>query len=285
MHPGHQNPNAVRPTGPVDPQIGLLSVRSPGGRPIALLANYAMHYAGYGIPPGQCSADYFGRFCDRIEAALGAEGGDGPPFVAILSNGPCAETHCYDYSGPKRDVTIDTVAESVSRAALEACRAIEHHASAPIAMKESTLTLPLRLADAEEVSRAREVWSKAKAEGRPLRDLAEIYARETVLLSEGPKEAELKLQAIRVGELGIAAIPCEVYCETGLALRAVSPMRPMFTIELANGYNGYLTPPEQFPLGGYTTWRARSSCLDRQAEPKVRAAVAQLLVDVAGGQP
>jgi hypothetical protein len=279
MHPGFQNPNAIRPTGPVDPQIGLLSVRTPEGRPIALLANYAMHYAGYGIPPGHCSADYFGRFCAKLEEAIGRKD-QGPAFVAILSNGPCAETHCFDYSRPKQEVTIETVSDSVAREALNAYRTIEHRPAAPIVMKESTLRLPLRLADEDELARARAVWDKATAENRPLRDLGEIYARETVLLSQGPKEVELRLQALKVGELAVAAIPCEVYCETGLALRAVSPSRPMFTIELANGYNGYLTPPEQFPLGGYTAWRARSSCLDRQAEPKVRAAVAQLLVDV-----
>ena len=146
-----------------------------------------------------------------------------------------------------------------------------------------SMTLGLRLPEDEEVARAREVWSQVEAEKRPGRTLAEIYARETILLSQGPKQAELKLQALRIGELGIAAIPCEVYCETGLALRAVSPMRPMFTIELANGYNGYLPPPEQFALGGYTTWRARSSCLETQAEPKIKEALARLLVEVFRG--
>jgi hypothetical protein len=57
----------------------------------------------------------------------------------------------------------------------------------------------------------------------------------------------------------------------------------MFTIELANGYHGYLPPPDQFPLGGYTTWRARSSYLEVEAEPKIRAAVLALLEQVAGG--
>jgi len=32
--------------------------------------------------------------------------------------------------------------------------------------------------------------------------------------------------------------------------------------ELDKGYNGYLPPPEQFPLGGYTTGRARTSYLE-----------------------
>jgi hypothetical protein len=36
-------------------------------------------------------------------------------------------------------------------------------------------------------------------------------------------------------------------------------------------------------MGGYTTWLARSSCLEPQAEPKIRARIAQLLDEVAGG--
>jgi hypothetical protein len=111
--------------------------------------------------------------------------------------------------------------------------------------------------------------------------LGEIYARETVLLSEGPSDVELKLQAIKIGNLGIAAIPCEVFSETGLAIKRESPLAPTFTIELANGYNGYIPPPERHKLGGYETWRARSSGLAIDAEPKIRAEVLRLLDDVA----
>ena len=68
---------------------------------------------------------------------------------------------------------------------------------------------------------------------------------------------------------------------TGLTIKAKSPLRPTFTIELANGYDGYIPPPEQHKLGGYTTWRARSSCLEAEAEPKIVAVVLQLLEQVA----
>src|SRR5439155_4616902 len=44
MHPGHQSPDAIGPSGPVDAGLSILSVQSPDGRPIALLANYSMHY-------------------------------------------------------------------------------------------------------------------------------------------------------------------------------------------------------------------------------------------------
>jgi len=102
-----------------------------------------------------------------------------------------------------------------------------------------------------------------------------------VLLSELPPTRELKIQAIRLGGLVIVALPNEVFGSTGLEIKATSPLKPTFTIELANGYAGYVPPPEQHALGGYTTWRARSSLLEEQAEPKIKAKVLQMLQEVA----
>jgi hypothetical protein len=280
MHPGYQNPNAIEPTSPVDPEVSLLALRANDGRPIALLANYSMHYAGYGIPAGTCSADYFGRFAALVEKEVGSRDGH-PPFVGIMSNGTAANLHCYDYSKPREPVTIDTVAESVAKAALAAYRTIAYHDRVPLAMRESRMRLKLRMPDSDELGRAKEVL--AKAGNRPLQGFGEIYARETVLLGEGPSDVEIKLQALRIGTLGIAAIPCEVFSETGLAIKQQSPLKPTFTIELANGASGYLPPPERHALGGYETWRARSSCLEVGAEPKVRAEILRLLGEVTRG--
>jgi hypothetical protein len=88
------------------------------------------------------------------------------------------------------------------------------------------------------------------------------------------------LQALRVGELGICAIPCEVFVEIGLELRKQSPLKPTFTIELANGYNGYLPTPAQHKLGGYETWRARSSYLEVEAATAITRTMVGLLKKV-----
>ncbi len=92
---------------------------------------------------------------------------------------------------------------------------------------------------------------------------------------------ELLLQAIEIGDLTIVAAPCEVFVEIGLELKRKSPIQPTFTVSLANGYNGYLPTPEQHELGGYETWRARSSYLETGASRKIVAAVLELLRDVA----
>ncbi|KKK56334.1 hypothetical protein LCGC14_3065560, partial [marine sediment metagenome] len=44
MHPGYQNPNYVGPAGPADTGLSILAVQTPQGRPVALVANYSMHY-------------------------------------------------------------------------------------------------------------------------------------------------------------------------------------------------------------------------------------------------
>ena len=58
MHPGYENPDAIAPSGPVDPGLSVLSVQTVQGRPMAVLANYSQHY--FGATP--VSADYYGRF-------------------------------------------------------------------------------------------------------------------------------------------------------------------------------------------------------------------------------
>jgi hypothetical protein len=80
--------------------------------------------------------------------------------------------------------------------------------------------------------------------------------------------------------LGIVAIPCEVFTEIGLEIKRRSPLKPTFTIELANGYNGYLPTPQQHELAGYETWRARSSYLEVEASPRIVETVLKLLEEV-----
>ena len=128
------------------------------------------------------------------------------------------------------------------------------------------------------MKRAREIL--AGATGPNLRGYEQIYARETVLLNEYPAKVELILQALRIGDLAICAIPCEVFVEIGLDLKGRSPFSSTFTIELANGYNGYLPTVRQHELGGYETWRARSSYLEVEAAPRIIDRVRRLLAEL-----
>jgi hypothetical protein len=276
MNPPVESPDLIEPAGPTDPELSVLAVQSLQGKPIALLANYSLHYVG-GVPGTDISADYFGAFCSRIEELLGA-GRQTPPFVAMLANGTSGDINNINFRQkrpPQKPYEqINIVADAVAREAQRVYQEMKFHDWVPLGAAQKEIKLGVRLPNETESKRAEEIL--AKAEGRELRGSEEIYARETVLMKDYPKEVSLIIQTMRIGDLGIAAIPCEVFVEIGLEIKARSPFKPTFTIELAKGYNGYLPTPEQHKLGGYETWRARSSYLEVDAAPKILDTVMEL---------
>jgi hypothetical protein len=82
--------------------------------------------------------------------------------------------------------------------------------------------------------------------------------------------------------VGIATTPNETYAITGLKIKAASPLKHNIVIELANGGDGYIPPPEQHRFGGYNTWAARSAGLEVSAEPRITEACIELLEKVTG---
>lgn len=276
MHPGYRNPEWEEPSGPMNPDVPVIAVRRPGGRPVALLSNFSIHYVG----AAALSADYFGVFARRIGELIGAGEGD-PPFVGMLSNGVSGDAYLRDYSRKEPEkFDMHTIAETVAQEAARAYKTIQWHKRLPLAVEEEDLELAVRPA---RVEWGNKVMAQIEKEKRPLKSLTDFYAREQLLLAEMPKTRKLRLEVVRIGGLAMVGIPCEVFAITGLRIRAASPFDYTFTVMLANGWDGYLPPPEQMAMGGYTTWLARSSCLEPQAEPKIRAAVAKLLEQAADG--
>jgi hypothetical protein len=271
MHPGYQSPDFIGPAGPVDAAITLLAVRTRDGKPLSLFANYSMHYFGSGL----VSADYFGAFCRQLAKAVGADAS----FVPMMSQGTSGDQMWMDYGSPRKNVSMEDYAAGVTAIAHEAWKTVTYRPRGSIAMKEEKLALGRRLCDEKRLEWAKGVM--AGLNGRAVQSQPEIYAREQVLLHEDPK-VELKLQAVRIGELGITAIPNEVVGITGLHLKARSPLVPTMNVELANGAEGYIPPPEQHTLGGYITWAARTAGLEVEAEPRIVDTLLKLLEEVAG---
>ena len=279
MHPGYQNPDYIGEAGPVDSGLSLLSIKSADGRrPIGLLANYSMHYFGAG---DGFSADYYGRFCDLMEKRIALSDSRKPPFVAAMSQGTSGDLHWMDYSRPKKEnYGIDQYSGELAEIAFDAYQEIDYKkGNSNLVMIETTISLNRRLAGKERLAWAIELDAK-RGDRRP-KDRAEVYAEQVIWFVDHPKE-DLILQAIRIGDLAITAIPNEVYGITGLKLKAQSPFKTTFNMELANGAAGYIPPPEHHYLGGYTTWPARTAGLEPNAEPRIVDTLLGLLETLSG---
>ena len=288
MNPGAGSRAVSVPAGPVDQEVSVLAVRSAvDERPIALLANYSLHYVG-GVQA--ISADYFGAFAAEMSRRIVADGSrtDGkPPFVAILSNGTSGNVNNVNYAlSPKHKADaadrIRLVAVAVADAAHEAYQSIDWRRDATLDTQCEQLALAVRKGSPSEVAQARS-WldSIPKTADGQWADMKAIYARETLKLADYPDAVQVPLQVHRIGDLAVAAIPCEVFVETGLRLKRTSPFARHFTVSLANGYNGYLPQASDHALGGYETWRARSSYLEVDAEAKIVAALERMAAALA----
>lgn len=272
-----------RPAGPTDPEVVFLSVRTHEGRPIALLANYSLHYVG-GVPGGGVSSDYFGEFADQLAAKLfpDEQRDTLPPFVGILSNGTSGDVNNINFTNPqpraKPFVRIREVASRLVERVLEAMPAVKYKRSVPLSMAQQELTLKVRKPTPDQVARANQFLAEPDEKNLPMR--AKAYADRTLALHEHPGTEAIVLQAVRVGDVGVTSIPCEVFTEIGLRLKKQSSLKPSFTMELANGHYGYLPTPRQHELGGYETWMGTNN-LEIEASDKIEAVLRELMQKVA----
>jgi hypothetical protein len=274
MHPGFFSPDAIGPSGPVDDELSVLAFKARDGKPLGVLANFSMHYIGSPM----VSSDYFGRFAEHLGKKI--DRGDGSSgCVVSMSQGTSGDLASMNYSAAQNSREYDSYASELAELAYEAWQKIKYDADVSLAMRESTLELGRRVPSAERLAWAKEMATKI-GERRP-KGYSEVYALEQIMLAAEPRR-ELKLQAVRIGDVAIAAIPNEVFAITGLKLKLQSPLANTFNIELANGAEGYIPPPEQHKLGGYTSWAARTAGLEEQAEPQIVEELLGLLEEVAG---
>lgn len=272
MHAGANLDDVTGEAGPEDPELSLISVRTKDGAPLAVLANFSMHYFG----DNDISADYFGLFSEGLRERIAP----GTDFVGIMSHGCSGDIWRRDYTRPESwspNLTIEEYSKGLLDLAMSAYKNMSYESDLSILMAEERIPLKYRVPNKQLLE-----WSQrimADVGDRLPKTQTEVYAREQILLHES-QQTEVVVQALRLGDIAIATTPNETYAVTGLKIKAASPLEKTMVIELANGGDGYIPPPEQHPFGGYNTWAARSAGLEVQAEPKIAQSAIRLLEQV-----
>jgi neutral ceramidase len=269
MNPPAGSPNLVEPAGPTDPTVSFFMIREPGGAPISLFATYSLHYVG-GVGSGHISADYFGMFCEQMEKLLEAEH-QSPPFIAMMANGTSGDINNINFRQPRGRQEpyqqMRYVAEDVASKVHATLADLKYQPHASLAAAYREPVLPWRKPTEEQLKWAQETVAKGQPAGT---NLPYIYAQRVLKLAEYPETTIVPVQALRIGEVCVGTMPCEVLCEIGLEFKKRSPLQPAFMVSLNHGYFGYLPPPRQHDLGGYETWLGTNK-LPRDASEKLLA--------------
>jgi hypothetical protein len=265
--------NRRHPDGrPVDPMVGVISVRAHGGGWACVLVNYTCHPVVLGADNLCISADYPGYARQAIEAVGAIEG---PRTMAMFTNGAEGDVNT-GHSPDLAEIGVPIPGRTFARArrlghrlAGEVIKVLSGSMTAldkPIAAVSREAFLPFReveppaAAEAMFASADREV-DRLVASGATPPDItaakirrfhAAVYLRVARRLAAAATPGlTAELQAVRVGELALVGIPGELFVELGLTLKAQSPFPRTLVLGLANGSVGYLPTREACESGGY----------------------------------
>lgn len=281
MNPGRNNPQIVEPTSPIDPTVGVLYVETPDHQPLAVLAQFSLHYVGTDNPL-HLSADYYGHFATAMRERLG------PTCVPMLMNGTSGQINNIDVSDPHQTrghAQARRVAQAVATEVHRVIHTLTPQPASHLAATTERITLPRKQVTAEDVMLAERLlageplpteagpWSFVVGQPIPER-LERLYAHSCAplhALRDQPIASEV--QTFRVGDSAWVALPGEVFVEIGLAIKADSPLAQTFVIGLANDSLGYLCTDHAYQHeGGYETWASIGNAVGAGAEGVLRDA-------------
>jgi neutral ceramidase len=267
FNPGVNNPDIVAPVGPVDPRVTAILVEDLAGSPLALWANLSLHYVGTDDPLA-ISADYYGQFARVVPRFLGES------CVGFLTNGASGDINNIDVTGT---LTTTGTARGQLVATAVAAAAVQAVAVAPrsgTTLSASRVPFRVRRAAITEadVALARRILAAdtdgdlpAEAPfnfvvGQPIPTYQwRTYAHEVLVLAQMPPADTTEIQVMRIGDLGLVALPGEIFVALGLAIKQASPFTHTAVVGLANDHIGYVPTIDAVHQGGYEAWRTRVS--------------------------
>jgi neutral ceramidase len=275
-HPGKpgtpHHADIVAPAGPIDPDVGVLAVRSPGanGKVVGVVVHFACHNTVIGGT--LYSADYVAY----IRKHLKAHYGDATPVCFLL--GPCGDITQVDNLSTGRDFGAEHADMMGGKLAGEVIRTINRMSWLDDAATGAvTETTPLPMRSDPDPERERPPFGLG-SDSSP--QVAEIYARERQRVAEERSRTprvSAEVQALRIGPLGIATNGSEYFCEFGLRIKKASRHATTWVVSLANDYIGYVPTPQAFAAGGYEPRTARSSKLAPEAGQMLVEAALRML--------
>jgi hypothetical protein len=270
------------PDHPIDPTVGVIRVDDLDGNPIATVFRYSAHPVTVGSRSLVASSDYPGPAREVLERNLGGValflqgcGGNINPRVGIGYEVDCRDTKNrvgMELGGEALKVAAgirtDTRAGerrplgNVPNILFTPWEPVTGDTCTRLAAAETTVRLDYdELPSLDEAQAILEHWRRTAEERRHGDALDweiraaqkyEHWARKLVAsVEDGNPTHDLHIQAIRVNDIVIVAMNMEVFFETGLEIRARSPLGDTFVLGYTNGCFGYLPRGEDYPEGGW----------------------------------
>ncbi len=255
-NPGKLNPNIVREAGPIDPEVGVFYAETTATKPAPLLTfvNYALHPDTTGGT--RISADYPGA----LSRALAQH--KGPEMLTLFANGTCGNINHIDvrWAGPQSSPQEATRLGGILAAAVfKAYPKLERLTNAgALRVRTEIVALPLPAVTEQQLETARfDVRTARDNQPGGFMKLVRAHRVLDIAAREG-RPMDVEVQVITLGrDVAWVSWPGEIFVELGLSVKAGSPFKHTYNVELANGTIGYIPNKSAYPEGAYEVESAR----------------------------
>jgi neutral ceramidase len=250
-HPGKGNPDIVKPAGPIDPDVGVLAARAPGGELLGVFVNFACHLTVMG--GSGFTADYVYHLRDTLRRHYKK-----PALPVGFLLGAAGDVTQVDNLRPGREFGEEwssLFGLALGAEVIQTVARLTWQKEAILQAAATFVPIPIR--------EPREQPHETPALGLGSGSVADkIYAHEREAVEKERATRPVipcEVQAIRIGELGLVTNGAEFFCQLGLDIKAASPLRRTWVISLANQWTGYVATPSAYYAGGYEPRTARSA--------------------------
>jgi hypothetical protein len=241
--------DAVRPTGPFDPELPVLAFRKPGGEYEGIFFNHSTHTIGT-HKPGVRSPSFYGLAAQALEKETGG--------TVIFFEGASGSTHNLDV--PAAEATY-----RVKQAVTSALAQTKKHPVERLSAVRKEISLRVRRFDEVESDRAAvDYCTKRIPDAKAAESVIGTFrTMRKALASRQGDVRKTWVQAIVIGDIAIVGVPGEFFTVLGQEIKRRSPYRYTYVFELANDYVGYIPDQAGFDRGGYQVWMGLHSYLER----------------------
>jgi hypothetical protein len=265
FNPGQLNPNIVKPAGPIDPDVPILIVRDEKKKPLGGLTVFAMHADTVGGT--EYSADYPFYVSETLKKSFGKE------YISAFAAGTCGDINQINVNVKDQAVKGFDVAErlgsTLGKTVLQKVPDLKKIRAPAFAVKTETIAGPLQDVPPEKLE-----WAKSKIPviADPKADFfLKVEAVRLLDLSQQAPKRPMEVQVFRLDkDTAIVGLPCEIFVELGLAIKAQSPFKNTVVMSICNDRPSYCPTKKAFTEGSYEITNAR-----------IKPGTGEMLVDTA----
>lgn len=248
-NPGVNNPEIVRPAGPVDPELGVIYFKKKDtGELLSIITNYALHADI--IEGNLISPDYPGYMKKALRQYTGMN------VHSIFTRGSAGDINHIDVhpqpGSPEHAELSEAIGKMLAAEAIKVMEAPRQtECTGPIWYRtKKGVELPLRSVTQEEIEEAEKVVATVIPTSNDCPDV--VRARRILRLRDMDSQPiKTEVQALGLGNVALSGLPAEIFVEIGLDIKAQSPLPYTWVVDLANDKFAYVPTEKAYSEGGY----------------------------------